>query len=296
MIKNLNLLRTFESAARLKSYGKAAEELFISQAAVSQQMRQLEKSISTQLFFRKNKDMLLTSEGKHLFNATQTALGVLQDGFNAISQQAEEGQLTISSTQAFTTIWLMPKLLKFNQQHPEIKIKVQSSAHFEDIKKQQIDLAIRFGITVREHTQEHLEIADLGVSRVIPVCSPALEKNNNWHSPTQLFDHWLITLDKPSPYEWISWFDVLDLKQHTNHKKWIQVASTDMAINAVLGGQGVTLAADYLVQDKLESGELIQPFEFPHPTPLHRYLVFNPKSSSIKRIEKFTDWLKQEWQ
>ena len=295
MIKNLNLLRTFECAARLKSYGKAANELYISQAAVSQQMRQLESTLDVKLFYRKNKDMLLTKEGQTLYTSTQESFRVLQQGLKSITKLKLTSELTLSSTPAFTTIWLMPRLLKFYQQNPDIMVKVISSATFDDLRQQHIDLAIRFGNKVAENKDNQLNYEYLGESNVLPVCSPKLMDKKEWKSPSDLFSHWLVTLENPGPYDWASWFKNLDMSGHLTHGKWIKVDNTDMAINAVLSGQGITLAADYLVKEKLDSGELIHPFDIPHPNPLKKYLVYNPDSSAIKRIEAFKHWLKQEW-
>ena len=112
-LKNINLLHTFECAARHHGYSQAASELCISQAAVSQQMRQLEAVLGKQLFLRKGKKMLLTQAGQVLFKGTQQAFAILQKSINEIKSEEVAGSLTITSTQAFTTLWLMPRLSKF---------------------------------------------------------------------------------------------------------------------------------------------------------------------------------------
>ena len=142
-LKNINLLRSFECAARHQSYSKAASELCISQAAVSQQMRQLETALDSQLFIRKGKNMLLTEKGKTLFQAAEQAFSILRKSINEIKAEGIAGRLTITSTQAFMTLWLMPKLHKFSALYPEIEISVMASPGFEDLKQQHIDLAVR---------------------------------------------------------------------------------------------------------------------------------------------------------
>jgi len=123
-LKNINLLHTFECAARHQSYSRAAIELCISQAAISQQMKQLENNLAIQLFTRKDKSMRLTQQGKLLLTGTQQAFQTIQKSIDEIANKAIAGSLTISSTQAFTTLWLMPKLGKFSAQYPNINIRV----------------------------------------------------------------------------------------------------------------------------------------------------------------------------
>ena len=145
-LKHLNALRTFESAARHKSYTKAAEELYVSQAAVSQQMRQLEQVLSIKLFIRSGRKMLLTQSGESLYVSTHQALNLLVKGLNSIQTEEVAGDLTITSTQAFCSLWLMPRLYKFSQQHPDINVRILGSNQKEDLQKKHIDLAIRFGV------------------------------------------------------------------------------------------------------------------------------------------------------
>ncbi|MFB1000275.1 MAG: LysR family transcriptional regulator, partial [Colwellia sp.] len=117
-LKYLNALRTFESAARHKSYTIAAKELFVSQAAVSQQVRQLEQVLSVKLFIRSGRKMLLTESGDSLFASTHQALSLLVKGLNSIQNEDVAGDLTITSTQAFCSLWLMPRLFRFSQLYP----------------------------------------------------------------------------------------------------------------------------------------------------------------------------------
>ncbi len=293
-LKNINLLHTFECAARHQSYSKAAAELCISQAAVSQQMRQLEQSLASQLFLRKGKCMLLTQQGETLFLATQQAFKLLEKSINKITVEEIAGSLTISSTQAFTTLWLMPKLAKFSAQYPTINIRVMSSPQFEDLKEQHIDLAIRFGPGVKDNTDESLNCEYFGEDRVYPVCSATLAKKINFKNPEDLLKTWLVSLDNPGCYDWPSWFDHTNTQGYQDHPQWTEVHSTDMAINAVLNEHGFTLAARYLVIEQLKSGQLIIPVNIPHPNLVKRYFVYDGNSSKIARLNIFTHWLKQE--
>jgi len=295
-LRNINVLRSFECAARHKSYTKAAAELCISQAAVSQQMRQLETAIGSQLFLRKGKQMLLTQKGKTLFEATEQAFGILQKSINEIKDEGIAGSLTITSTQAFTALWLMPKLNKFSMLYPDIKIRVLSSPHFDDLKQQHIDLAIRFGINVKEKKETGLVCEYFGEDSVYPVCSAQLAQEMNFQEPVDLLKTWLVSLENPGPYDWQSWFEHTDTVGVKQHQQWTQVHSTDMALNAVISGHGLTLAARYLCTQQLESGQLVIPVKNSHPNVVKRYLVFDPDSAKITRLMVFMNWLKAEMQ
>jgi len=294
VLKNINLLHTFECAAKQQSYSKAATELSMSQAAVSQQMRLLENNLGQQLFIRKNKSMILTQQGKILLAGSQQAFKLLEKSINEIMKEEVSGSLTISSTQGFTALWLMPKLNKFSEKHPNIKIRVKSSPAFENLKEEGIDLAIRFGNNVIKNTDPALVCEYFGEDPVLPVCSTKLAKEIPFNSPTDLLQTWLVSLDKPGCYDWPSWFEHANIQNHQTHQLWTMVHSTDMALNAVLGGHGVTLAARYLIINQLKSGQLVIPINIPHPNFVKRYFVYEESSAKIARLHIFTSWLKAE--
>jgi LysR family glycine cleavage system transcriptional activator len=294
LFKNINLLVTFESAARHKSYSLAAAELCISQAAVSQQMRLLERTLETRIFIRKGRQMLLSQQGQTLFECARKALDIINQGLSKIHQADIPGELTISSTQAFSTLWLMPRLQRFCERHPDIQIRVVSSSAFEDLKQAHIDLAIRFGTEVEKSTPSSLACEYFGEAEVYPICSKLLANKLMLNSPTDLLSTWLVTLETPGVYDWQSWFSHTGTTGYEDHKQWTKVNSTDMALNAVVSGHGVTLAVPYLCQRQLDSGELVIPFELPHPNPVERYMVYDPNSFKLARLKVFMAWLKLE--
>ncbi|WP_448547603.1 LysR substrate-binding domain-containing protein [Thalassotalea fusca] len=293
-LRNLNLLRTYESAARLNSYSKAANELCISQAAVSQQMRQLESILGSQLFVRKSKQMLLTAKGKTLLEATQQALSILQKGINDVSEETLAGELTVTSTQAFTALWLMPRLHKFLALYPDIEIRILSSANFEDLKEHHIDLAIRFGINVEQNTADSLTCEYIGQDKVIPVCSAKLATEHHFNAPEDLLNTWLVSIDSRGPYDWQAWFDHYGSNKYQTHQRWTKVQSTDMALNAVLNGHGCAMVAHYLCGELLAAGELVIPLDLPHPNVVKRYFVYDPSSAKLKRLALFMAWIRKE--
>lgn len=293
-LKHLNNLRSFESAARHESYSKAAEELFVTQAAVSQQMRQLETSMGTRLFTRNGRKMQLTNSGEKLYQATQNAFNILVKGFNSIQTEDIAGSLTITSTQAFTSLWLMPRLFRFSVKHPEIEIRVLSSNRIEDLRQGHIDLAIRFRTTLDNEIHDDLTYEFVGQDHVYPVCSPQLAKEMNFKQPQDILKCWLVNLEHSGAIDWTTWFKQAGVENYQHHKKWTQVSSGDMALSAVLSGHGFTLSSRALYSQYVNSGQLVIPFDIKHPISFKRYYVYDPASAKKARLDIFLAWLNEE--
>ncbi|TQF70378.1 LysR substrate-binding domain-containing protein [Pseudoalteromonas luteoviolacea] len=294
MFKNINLLVTFECAARYNSYSLAAQELCISQAAVSQQMRQLESLLNTRLFVRKGKQMLLSQQGQVLYQHAQHGLSILNQGLNQLQREEIDGELTITSTQAFIALWLMPRLQSFTEQYPNIQINVSSSAEFVDLKQNHLDLAIRFGANVEQNTPSNLACEMFGESHVYPICSSQLAAELSSQDPHTLLSQRLVTLENPGPYDWQSWFENVGVCGIEEYNLWTKVNSTDIALSAVCSGHGITLAVPYLCQRQLDNGELSILYNMPHPNTVKRYFVYDPNSPRLARLRVFTDWLATE--
>jgi LysR family glycine cleavage system transcriptional activator len=294
-LKQLNHFRSFECAARHKSYSRAAEELFISQAAVSQQMRQLETSLATKLFTRQGKTMQLTENGEKLYLASEQAFNTLIKGLNSIQSEGVSGSLTITSTPAFVSLWLMPRLYKFSLKHPDINIKVLSSSSFQDLRQDNIDLAIRFKLIKENNVQQDGLVEEfIAEDYVYPVCSVALAKEMNFKEPKDLLKCWLIQLVNQGSINWEAWFDAAGVSNYKQHKKWLEVKGSDLSISAVLSGHGFTLTSQAAFGHYVSNGLLIVPFKIKHPVSFKRYLVYDPTSARQARLNVFIHWLKEE--
>jgi LysR family glycine cleavage system transcriptional activator len=293
-LKYLNAMRTFESAARHKSYSQAAEELFVSQAAVSQQMRQLENVLSVKLFVRTGRKMLLTPSGETLYDSAHQALNILIKGLNSIQHEDIAGDLTITSTQAFCSVWLMPRLYKFSQVHPDVNVRILGSNQKEDLQQKHIDVAIRFGVNKQVSNADNLVMEDFGEDVVYPVCSPKLLQHMWLQSPKDLLDCTLVSLANEQVVTWDKWFEHAGVKGFENMTKKTEVTSSDMALNAVLSGHGVTLAASAMFAQYIPTKQLVVPFKIKHPVIWKRYLAYDPNSAKRKRIQVFIDWVRAE--
>jgi LysR family glycine cleavage system transcriptional activator len=293
-LKHLNALRSFESAARHQSYSQAANELFVSQAAISQQMRQLEQALAVKLFVRSGRSMKLTQSGEKLYQTTHQALNMLVQGFNDIQCESIAGDLTLTSTQAFCSLWLMPRLYRFSQLHPDINIKILGSNQLEDLQAKHIDLAIRFSTQEKKSADASLVYEDFGEDYVYPVCAPALVDKLQLHTPESLLKCPLIIFANEKIVTWREWFSHVGVVDFDLHTQKTEVTSSDMALSAVLNGHGVTLAATTLFSQYFQTKQLVVPFKIKHPVTWKRYLVFDENSAKINRINVFTQWLKVE--
>ena len=293
-LKYLNALHCFESAARHQSYSAAAEELFVSQAAISQQMRTLETGLNVKLFVRHGRQMLLTQNGESLYAACRKGFEQIVHGLNRIQLEDIPGDLTVTSTHAFATSWVMPRLYKFSAMHPDINVNIYGSNHLEDLQKKHLDIAIRFGPLNRLNAGGKLTCEPFGEDLVFPVCSPELQRRMALKHPRDLLNCRLVSLAHERDITWEKWFDAAKVTEYQMSKHSTTVTSGDMALSAALSGHGVTLAAGALFSPYIMTGQLIFPFKVQHPETLHRYLAYDAQSPKIKRIQLFNAWLQSE--
>lgn len=291
-LRHLSALRCFESAARLQSYTQAALELNITQAAVSQQMRQLESALAVKLFVRKGRNMHLTEAGEVLLRSTQGAFTRIIDGLNQIQTQELAGSLTITSTQSFCSLWLMPNLSSFYEAHDDIQIRVLGSNRFEDIRLNHIDIAIRFSNKKELACPTGLEQLYLGEDSNYPVCSPSYKEALQIKRPSDLARCNLIHHDDDK-VSWEQWFETQGICGSSICAKGphTRVSSNDMALSAALKGHGVAIVSKELFLDFQQAGLIVQLFDIPHPVVWQRYVLFDPDSPKRARIQVFIDWL-----
>jgi len=169
-LRYIGLLRCFDAAARHQSYSLAAKELSISQAAVSQQIRSLEQRLAVKLFSRQGRAMQLTDQGLKLQTHVSQAFSVLLQGFDQIQLEPEQGNLVVTTTLSFASIWLVPRLWKFAEVQPAIKVKVMVSEELEDVRHSGIDIAIRQGKSDVENVSQERLFTDNSVMSGQGIC------------------------------------------------------------------------------------------------------------------------------
>jgi LysR family glycine cleavage system transcriptional activator len=293
-LKHLNALRSFESAARHQSYSKAAQELCVSQGAVSQQMRQLAEGLGLQLFVRSGRSMQLTQSGEKLYQTTSQALNFLLQGINMLQNEELAGELVFTSSPGFCSLWLMPRLHKFSTLYPEINVRVLGSEPVVDLRQKQIDVAVRFFAEEKSFSNDDLQYEAFGTDFVYPVCSPDFALRNQLTRPEDLVGCHLVNLDKELVFTWQQWFNHAGVANYTQDNNKTEVTSSDMALSAVLSGHAVALMASAGFSHHLQAGRLVVPFAIMHPKTWQRYLVYDASSTKLKRIKVFSDWIRQE--
>lgn len=284
-------LRYFEVAARFQSYSKAADELCVSQAAVSQTIRRLEDDLGCKLFLRKGHHMMLTSKGESLLKHVSLGFEQIITGLNKIQNEPIEGLLIVSTPPSFASRWLLPRLWKFSTQYPGISIRIITTCESLDVQHGQVDVAIWQGESV--DTPEELDKQLLLEETIYPFCSAELAKNREFIDPTQLLDCWLVHYENSS-IQWQNWFAQTGIEMDKDNVHWMEVGTFDMAINAVVAGHGACLASDCIAADFVERGLLVKPFNV-GLTPGIKFHLFTAKESPRReRIQLFTEWLNNE--
>ncbi len=291
----LNALRAFEAAGRHLSLTRAAEELHVTPAAVSHQIKSLEDYLGVKLFRRVNRGLLLTDAG-------QACLPGLRDGFERLAEALEAARLQIANralnvsvAPSFGAKWLVPRLDHFYAEHPGMDVRVEASTRLVDPLREDIDVCIRYG----RGNYPGLRVECLIADEVIPVCSPDLLKGDKaLHTPEDLRQQTLLHADLPfkDGYpDWRMWLAAAGVKD-VDVDRGPRFTMASMAVQAAISGQGVALAGRVLVEDDIGEGRLVNPFELRFPVKFAYYLVYPEAIADEPRIAAFVNWLKAEAQ
>jgi LysR family transcriptional regulator, glycine cleavage system transcriptional activator len=291
-LRHIALLRCFDAAARHQSYSLAAEELSITQAAVSQQIRNLEEHLQVKLFNRQGRAMQLTKQGSTLFESVGKAFSELSLGFDRIQIEPQAGVITVTASPSFCSRWLVPRLWKFSILYPDIQVRALASTQYEDVRHSDIDVAIRQGEMQTNHVHQETLLLD----PVFPICSPRVYKEEQLTSPEKINQCWLVEAIGVgrSGFSWKDWFKLAGVPVDPKGYNWMEVTTWEMGINAVLSGHGIFLTSGCMAQDLIESGALVKPFDIQIEPGLRFSLLYDEESPRMARIKVFTQWLKAE--
>ncbi|QND51654.1 LysR family transcriptional regulator [Phyllobacterium sp. 628] len=281
----LAAIRVFEAAARHGSFTKAAEELGMTQAAVSYQIKVLEERVATPLFLRMPRQVVLTEVGARLAPATTEAFEILQAAF-AATRESADGVLTISTIPTFAATWLVPRLGHFQMEHPSLAVRLQSTRDMVDFAQQEADVGIRTSKTPWPGLVCH----KLFNSHFSPMLSPALAASvGGIKTPEDLLQ--LPVLDTGDPW-WTIWFKLVGIENpQLIGDRRNRLGDQHLEGRAVLAGQGVGILTPFFFKPELEQGQLIQPFDVVG-TDVHAYWLVYPESRrNVPKIRAFRDWL-----
>ncbi len=280
-------LRTFEASARLLNFTRAAEELNLTQGAVSHQIRELETLLGTRLFKRKARGLALNDSGRAYLPFVREALERLRTGAEALRRERRDRVLTVTMSPNFANKWLVPRLGDFAEAHPEIDLRISAARRNVDFAADGIDLGIRHGTG----DWPHLHVTRLCPEWFFPVCSPAFAAENALESPGDLARCRLLHDQQRSRWrEWCAAFGVSDAGTDNGPI----FSDTSYAIDAAVAGQGVTLARSALAALDLKAGRLVRPIAESIAAPIAYWVVCPKPMAQSEAVEAFRSWLLSE--
>ena len=289
----LELLRSFEAAARTLSFTQAAAELFLTQSAVSRQIQQLEAAIGVPLFERRHRALALTEAGAVLQRAVVDSLERLRDATAHVRAAPGLRQVAITSTPGFASFWLIPRLAHFTAAHPEVDVRVSATLDVLDLERNRLDLAVRFVPTNRGIG------AALFEESVVPLCAPQLVEGgaHPLREPADLAHHTLLTIDLPQgqalDLDWEPWLTIMGMPE-LRMKNAVRYTLYTDAVNAALAGQGVVIGRLPLLQEFLQQGRLVAPFGQSASTRRGYYIETARRATQNADAQDFVRWLRAE--
>jgi len=281
----LKSLRAFEAAGRHLSFTRAADELFVTQAAISHQIKSLEDFLGMPLFIRRNRKLLLTDEGQNYWPKIRDLFESLTAATEQLKSQVAGGPLTVSVVPTFATSWLIPRLSKFNKTYPEIEVRLKASDETVDFLQEDVDLAIYYEIG----NYPGLHSVTLLSEKLTPLCAPSLlEGEQPLTSPRDLKYHNM--LHDFSTGDWHKWLKIAGVKGiDLSHGSVFSHSS--MVLQAAIFGQGVAMGHIVLSQAEIAAGRLVQPFELMMDSDLSYDVVCPIESADRPKVKAFIDWL-----
>jgi LysR family glycine cleavage system transcriptional activator len=282
----LTTLRAFEAAARHANFASAADELSITPAAVSQQVRHLEDHLGVRLFTRRARGVEVTAAGADYARTVGAVLDQLALATERIHRAEQEGRLTIATTPSFAAQWLMPRLIRFLELHPELDVRLSTSNALVDFARQDVEVAVRYG----DGRWPGLQVELLIATELFPVCSPSFRQGSQrLRTPANLRPRSLLRLMSD---EWPKWLAAANLGEM--RAEGPQYSDVGLLTQAAVAGQGVALGQSIIVADDLADGRLIEPFNLRIPSRSAYYIVGLPGDLDRPKVRAFSRWLRKE--
>jgi LysR family glycine cleavage system transcriptional activator len=292
----LNALKAFEAAGRHLSFSRAAEELHVTPAAVGHQVKALEDYLGIALFIRHNRSIELSEAGQALFPGISDGFQRLLSSVDAFRRRHADQPLVISIVPAFGGKWLLKRLDRFRELHPEICIRIEATEHLADFSRDHVDIAIRYG----DGNYPGLRADCLLAEEVYPVCSPSLlEGEHPLREPADLQYHVLLNHgwnpNYPTWPDWEMWLKAAGLGDlPVTYGPQMSGSSESLLIEEAIAGRGVALASSVLVADDLAAGRLVRPFDVSFPVQFGYWLVCPEATADSPRTRTFREWLLSE--
>lgn len=283
----LNALKAFEAAARSESFTRAAEELNVTQGAVSHQVKALEDTLGLRLFNREHQRLTMTDAGRDYLVVVRDALDRIAAGTQRLMQRQSAGVLTVSTSPDFAAKWLVHRLGRFVESHPGIDLRVSATMHHVDFAREDVDIAVRHG----DGQWPGLDAVRLCTEQLFPVCSPKLVSGRNRIAKaSDILKFPLLHLDDWKT--WMRWFDAAGIGDPVLHGPTLNRAS--MVIDAAADGQGIALARTALAAWDLINGRLVRPIDVSLRLSNTYWIVCPKVNAALPKIVSFRKWLLAE--
>jgi DNA-binding transcriptional LysR family regulator len=292
---SLDLLQGFEASARHLSFTKAGEELFLTQSAVSRQIKELEEQLGVELFQRRHRALALTSAGKSFYASAAQVLTTMRAATEQLRTQAGKKGLSVTTTNSFAALWLIPRLAGFTRTHPGVDVRIMAETRVQDLDRDGLDVAVRHGPASLAGS----DAVRLMGERVFPVCSPKLvkDKSKPLREPQDLRYHCLLQYDDPEGrHPWLHWKTWLEVERLADLRPagTLSFSGYEQIIPAAIAGHGVALGRSPLVKDLIASGELAVPFKSSADPARAYYAIVSRAAEGRREVAEFVSWLKQE--
>jgi LysR family transcriptional regulator, glycine cleavage system transcriptional activator len=286
-------LRAFEAVARHLNFRAAAEEMALTQSAVSRQIQTLEDEVGVSLFLRHTRAVELTSAGAQLLMAVTQSLPRIDSAVRQIRQNAGRRSVALTTFASFASMWLIPRLEQFQRDHPGIDIRIDASDTPVDLEISDVDLALRYGPIANKPP----DAIRLFGEQLTPVASPWLLKAGvSLAKPADVAKFTLIEAGDAQHTHlrwltWRRWFDEHGLAK-LQPERWLYFNYAYQMVQAALAGQGVVLARLPLVAESLANGDLVEPMpKLRMESPMAYWLMVGPRSAQRPEIKAFSEWL-----
>ncbi|MEM6682412.1 MAG: transcriptional regulator GcvA [Pseudomonadota bacterium] len=290
----LNALRVFDAAARHLSFKVAADELAVTPAAVSQQIRSLEDYLGVVLFKRQARSLTLTEEARRSLPALRAGFERFEEAVTTLQAAQASDILTVSVSPSFASKWLLPRIDGFYADRPSMEVRIQASDDLVNFAEENVDLALRYG----SGHYEGLRSEKLMDEHILPVCAPTLAAGEEpINTPQDLVHHTLIhdtSYDAdPATPSWPMWLKAAGAGDVVARRS-LHFDLETLALDAAIAGKGVALARRVLAEPDLRSGRLVAPFEGQIAVSFGYYIVAPEPQWRQRKIADFTQWLRDE--
>src|SRR5688572_29891808 len=276
----LDLLVGFEAAARHLSFTKAGEELYLTQSAVSRQIKDLEDGLGVELFQRRHRALALTEAGQQFYAAAAQVITTMRGATERLRAQAGKRRpLSVTTTHSFAALWLIPRLAGFTKTHPGVDVRITAETRVQDLERDALDLAIRHGPA----SLAGPNAVRLFGEKVFPVCSPKLLKKTALAQPADLKNHVLLQYDDPDGrHPWLHWKTWLEVERIAELRPagTLSFSAYEQIIPAAAAGHGVAHGRSPLVKDLHASGGLVAPFRSTAAPARAYYAILARRASS----------------